>query len=139
MKRNESIKTIMSSAVETVNLSNKVSDVRKLMSEKGIHHLPVTNGDKLVGVLSATDMMALNFSAYGADQRTVDVALDHEFSIQQVMKTDVVTLPETGTVRDAARVLQEGKFHSLPVVDGNHRLVGIVTSTDLIRYLVEQY
>ncbi|MFM7834732.1 MAG: CBS domain-containing protein [Planctomycetaceae bacterium] len=54
------------------------------------------------------------------------------------MRTDVVTMPATGTVRDAAVILSRGGFHSVPVVDGT-RLAGIVTSTDLIHYLVEQY
>ncbi|NQV23974.1 MAG: CBS domain-containing protein, partial [Rhodopirellula sp.] len=40
--------------------------------------------------------------------------------------------------RDAANVLAHSNFHSLPVVDGK-KLVGLVTSTDLIRYLVDQY
>jgi CBS domain-containing protein len=54
------------------------------------------------------------------------------------MKAEPVTIPVSGTVRDAANVLSRGEFHSLPVVDGR-KLAGMVTSTDLIRYLVDQY
>jgi CBS domain-containing protein len=49
-----------------------------------------------------------------------------------------VTLPHDGNVRQAAEILAEGGFHSLPVVSGG-KLVGIVTSTDLIKYLLSQF
>ena len=40
---------------------------------------------------------------------------------------------------EAAKALADGSFHSLPVVEANGDLVGLVTTTDLIRYLLEQY
>ncbi len=139
MKRNEPIKTIMSPDVTTVNVTQKLSEVRRLMSEQEIHHVPVVSGRKLVGIISSTDMVRLSFSAYGADERAVDAVLDHEFAIDKVMKTELVTLKSSESVRDAARQLRSGQFHSLPVVDDDGTLVGIVTSTDLIRYLYDQY
>jgi len=139
MKRNEPIKTIMSPDVTTVNVTHKLSEVRRLMSEQGIHHVPVVSGRKLVGMLSATDMVRLSYSAYGTDERAVDAMLDHEFSVEKVMQTDLVTIKTSESVREAARILRAGQFHSLPVVDEEHALAGIVTSTDLIRYLYDQY
>lgn len=139
MKRNEPIKSIMTTDAISVNVTQKLSEVRRLMSDKGIHHVPVVSGTKLVGLLSATDMVRLSFSAYGADERAVDAMLDHEFTIEKSMNTNLVTLPDRGTVRDAAERLREGEFHSLPVVDADGNLVGIVTSTDLIKYLFDQY
>ncbi len=64
--------------------------------------------------------------------------LDHTYKLADVMKKDPTTISVSGTVRDAAQILANADFHSLPVVDGR-KLVGLVTSTDLIRYLVEQY
>lgn len=139
MKRNEPIKTIMSPDVTTVNVTHKLSEVRRLMAEQGIHHVPVVSGRKLVGMLSATDMVRLSYSAYGTDERAVDAMLDHEFSIEKVMQTDLVTIKTSEPIREAARILRTGQFHSLPVVDEEQTLAGIVTSTDLIRYLYDQY
>lgn len=139
MKRNEPMSTVMTKDPTTVNVTNKLSEVRKLMADEGIHHVPVVSGTKLVGLISATDMVRLSFSAYGADARAVDAMLDHEFSIEKVMSTDLTTLHEAQHVRDAATALSTGTFHSIPVVDGEKNLVGIVTSTDLIRYLADQY
>ena len=53
------------------------------------------------------------------------------------MQNHPVTIGVEGTVRDAARLLSTGGFHSLPVVGYDGRLQGIVTSTDLIRLLVD--
>ena len=139
MKRNEPLSTVMTKDPTTVNVTHKLSEVRKLMSDGGIHHVPVVSGTKLVGLISATDMVRLSFSAYGADARAVDAMLDHEFSIEKVMSKDLTTLNSSQKVRDAATALSGGNFHSIPVVDDDNNLVGIVTSTDLIRYLADQY
>lgn len=139
MRKNESITHIMSEQVKTVHTAQKLSEVRKMLCENAIHHVPVVSGSKLVGILSATDMMELSFGAYGADSRSLDAILDHQFTIEQVMKKDVTTITTKGSIRDAAGILGEGRFHSLPVVDEDGDLKGIVTTTDLIRYLLEQY
>jgi CBS domain-containing protein len=55
------------------------------------------------------------------------------------MSTKLITIKDSDTVRHASELLINGHFHSLPVVDGNDNIVGIITSTDLIRYLHEQY
>ena len=55
------------------------------------------------------------------------------------METNLHTLPVKSTVEDAARVLSDGGFHSVPVVDDKGNLEGIVTSTDLIRFLRDQF
>jgi CBS domain-containing protein len=81
----------------------------------------------------------VSFGEFGnQDSRSLDAVLDHTYRLTDVMKAEPVTIPVSGTVRDAANVLSRGEFHSLPVVDGR-KLAGMVTSTDLIRYLVDQY
>lgn len=139
MRKNESITQIMSEDVLSVHTKQKLSEVRSLLAEHRIHHVPVTSGSRLVGMLSSTDMMRLNVEAYGTDDRSLNAMLDHQFSIEDVMQTDLVTMTEKQQVRDAAEILANNPFHSIPVVDDSQNLKGIVTSTDLIRYLLEQY
>lgn len=139
MKHHEPISHIMSTQLVTVHHGDPISKVRKLMQETGVHHIPVVSGDQLMGIISWSDILSLSFSqALGADERAVDAMLDHSMTLEQVMKKDPVTLPHDGTVRQAAEVLASGGFHSLPVVSAG-KLVGIVTSTDLIKYLVAQF
>ena len=94
---------------------------RLLMSRKSLHHLAVLSDGQLVGMLSATDLI---------DTSAATVA--------ELMQPDPVSIPATATLQDAAEILVSGAFHSLPVVDVNGRVTGIVTSTDLIRLLIQQ-
>ena len=138
MKHNEPVTKIMSHNLVTVHHGDPISKVRKLIREHGLHHVPVVNGDQLVGLISWADMLRVSLGAFGADERAVDAALDHTMSIEQLMARDMTTISEHGTIREAAELLAAGTFHSLPVVSG-HKLVGMVTTTDLIRYLVQQF
>lgn len=138
MKRHEPISKIMSTHLVTVHHGDPVSKVRQLATEHGVHHIPVVNGDQLVGIISWSDILRVSFGdTFGTDQRTVDATLDHTFTIEGLMQKNPVTLPETATVREAAEILALGEFHSVLVVHGT-KLVGVVTSTDLIKYLLEQ-
>ncbi|PHS08583.1 MAG: hypothetical protein COA88_06360 [Kordia sp.] len=60
------------------------------------------------------------------------------FSLQQVMVKNVVTVNSSDNIYDVAKILAKENFHALPVEE-NGKLVGIVTTTDLINYLLEQY
>lgn len=139
MRHNEPVSHIMSSQVMTVHAAQKVSEVYKLLTENGIHHVPVVNGNKLVGLISSTDMMKLSLDAYGTPDSANTEYFDSQFSIDNVMSTDLTTINADDTIRSAAEMLSTGAHHSLPVVDGGGELVGIVTTTDLVKYLLDQY
>lgn len=139
MKRNEPVKTIMTRDVVSVQLGEAPSKVRAVLQSGRFHHLPVLDREKLVGIVSSVDFMKASLSVWGTDERTIDAVLDSQLQLGQLMKAEPRTIRDTATVRDAAQALAHGEYHSLPVVDADDRLVGIVTSTDLIRYLLEQY
>jgi CBS domain-containing protein len=140
MKRNEPVSKIMSTKLVTVRHGEPISRVRELIREHGVHHIPVVSGQKLVGMISNSDVLRVSFGdAFQTDERAVDATLDHTMTIEQLMKKDPVSVRENAPIREAAAVLVQGNFHSLPVVSDNHKLVGIITSTDLIRYLLEQF
>lgn len=135
MKRNEPISKIMSRHLITITHGDPISKIRKTFTDSGVGHLPVVSGGKLVGIVSWTDLMRVSFGdAFGQGTAAVDATLDHTIKLEDIMQSDPVTLDHTATIRDATTVLTQAKFHSLPIVDGEH-LVGIVTSTDLISYL----
>ena len=139
MKKKESVYQIASTALITIQVGQKLSEARKLMQVNQIHHVPVVNGTKLVGLLSAVDLASLSLTSFGSDERANDALLDNQFSVEDVMSKNMVTIKPTTSVREAAEMLAEGHFHSLPIVDKSDNLLGLVTSTDLIRYLLSQY
>lgn len=139
MKKNEPVSTIMTTRPIAVTPADKPSRVRRILEEYNIHHIPVTEGTRLVGIISTVDLLRVSFGDFGnQDSRTLDTMLDHSFTIADLMSPDPVTIGARDPIRDAAQLLSTGRFHSLPVVDDD-ALVGIVTSSDLIRYLLDQY
>ncbi len=139
MKKNESISSIMAKDLVTIDHTQPVSVARKLLESGDHHHLPVVHGEELVGIISWNDILRVTFGEFGdQDGRSLDAMLDHTYQLTDVMNSNPTTLENSGTVRDAANTLANNSFHSLPVVEGK-KLVGLVTSTDLIKYLVDQY
>ncbi|MCA9057685.1 MAG: CBS domain-containing protein [Planctomycetaceae bacterium] len=139
MRKNDPVSNVMTGSVVTLDVSDPISKARQLFESKGVHHLPVVSGDDLVGLISWTDMLRISFGEFGnQDVRSLDAVLDHTYQLKDVMQQAPTTISDSATVRDAAQILATQNFHSLPVVNGS-KLIGIVTSTDLIRYLVEQY
>jgi len=139
MKKNDSVTKIMSADVAVVQEGQPLSEVRKKMVEMHIHHIPIVNGKKLVGLVSFTDLMKINMVINGADERSIDTIIDQQFKISDIMSSNITKIKNTETIRKASELLIKGHFHSLPVVDGDDHIVGIVTSTDLIKYLNDLY
>ena len=138
MKKNEPLTQIMSTGLQTIHGGEPVSKLRAIFESGGIHHVPVVSGEKLIGIVSWHDFARISFGEFGNQSSTsLDQTLDHLYTIQDVMVSDPLTIQKSGTIRDAARLLGTNNFNSLPVVEGD-KLVGIVTSTDLIRYLADQ-
>ena len=137
MKKRESVTEVMTKDVLTIECGESISAARRLFDEHGIHHLPVVNGRELVGIVSWNDLMRITFGdIYDQDVGNLDAMLDQAYRLEEVMQPCPVTVDSTASVLDAAKILSAGKFHSLPVVN-DRSLVGIVTSSDLIRYLSE--
>ncbi|MFC1589356.1 HPP family protein [Pseudomonadota bacterium] len=139
MKKNELVSNIMSNNIVSVQQGQSLSEVRHKMIDSNIHHIPVLSGQQLVGMVSFTDMMKLNIVISGADDRSIDAIIDQQFKIKDVMSKELSTLDTKDTIRHAADILAESNFHAIPVTNGSGELQGIVTSSDLIRYLSSQY
>lgn len=139
MKKNDSVTKIMSSHVAVVQEGQPLSEVRKKMIDLHIHHVPIVNGKKLVGLVSFTDLMKINMVISGADERSIDTIIDQQFTITDIMTSKITKINSADTIRQASELLIKGHFHSLPVVDNDDHIVGIITSTDLIKYLNDQY
>lgn len=138
MKRNERVKTIMTTEPDTVHIKQSVLDVQKMMFEHKYHHVPVVSGKKLVGMISMSDLNRASYS-YGVDGRAADAVLDHTQTIESVMQKGVVTVTPDDTIRHATEILVKDWFHSLAVTNDKDELVGIITTTDVLNHLLDQY
>lgn len=123
------IESIMSTNLVTISPSSSVADARSLMHEHRIHHLPVTDGDgTLVGLLSLSDVLAATDSRLRNDDSRIHAA---DICIREVMATDLATVDERASPRQAALFLEKHKIGCLPVVSDG-KLRGIITDTDFL-------
>jgi len=138
MKNIEPISTIMSTKIIALNREDDLEKAEILFKRHKIRHIPVVKEDVVIGMLSYTDLLRISFADAIDDTDTeVETLVYNMFTIDQVMAKNVVTVPSDATIKEVAEILSKKEFHALPVVDDG-RLVGIVTTTDLINYLLKQ-
>ena len=129
----------MTKDVQTINVTNSLKEANNLFKKYSIRHIPVVSGDKLIGILSQTDMLRISFgNTFGEGQQGSDEAIFDMLSINQVMKHSPETVGPQNTIKEASEILTKREFHALPVVE-DEKLVGIVTTTDIINYFIESY
>lgn len=127
--RDTSVSRIMTENPATLRSDSSIDELRQQLEHGGLHHLPVVDAGHLVGIVSSADIIKLYLLDGAVAPRSITVA--------QIMEAKPVVIDSGSTMRQAAELLAGGGFHALPVVDADHMLVGIVTSSDLIIALLQ--
>lgn len=122
------IEAIMSTNLITVEPSATIAEARTLMHEHRIHHVPVVKGNRLVGLITLTNVLAATDSFLRDPKNRIHA---NEISIEEAMVADVATVDISASLRHAALFLERHKIGCLPVMDGE-KLVGIITDTDFV-------
>ena len=139
MKNRVPVSAIMTKNIIKLNLTDDLTKAEQLFKQHKIRHIPVVDGNKIIGMLSYTDLLRISFvDAVDDDAEIVDVTVYNMFTIEQVMAKKLVVISPETTIKETAEILSKNEFHALPVCLGD-LLVGIVTTTDLIKYLIDQY
>lgn len=138
MLSKEPIFYVMTKEIVVASTTSKFSQVQKLFLEHNVSHLPVMDGNELVGIISNFDIMrAYAKTVEGA--RTVSWDhLDDMFTVTDWMTKNPKTFSSKDTIADAAKALTENNFEALPIVDEDE-LVGIITTKDLVSYLSQMF
>lgn len=124
----------MTSEVVTLNEEQSLRDALTLQQRHKIRHIPVVADGSIVGILTDRDLKRASPSLLsGIDQERYDELLDTT-RVAQVMTRDPRTVSPETSLKDVAKILIEGKFGALPVIEKNS-LVGIITEIDLLRAL----
>jgi len=139
MNKKTPISKIMTTDVVTLSKNDSLNKAEMLFKTHKIRHMPVVHEDALLGMLSYTDLLRISFAdAVFDDEETVDAVVYNMFTIEQVMVKKLVSVSSDTTIKEVAGILSKKNFHALPVIK-DEKLVGIVTTTDLLDYLLEQY
>lgn len=118
----------MTAPAVTIDRWDTLGRAFELMTSRGVHRLPVTDGFDLVGVLTRTDLIAL----LGPRPHREQTAL-WDLPVERKMSTPAWTAHPKEAIEDAAHRMLERRISGLPVVEPGGRLVGIITRSDLYR------
>ncbi|MDH5399167.1 MAG: CBS domain-containing protein [Cyclobacteriaceae bacterium] len=132
------VSEIMTTDLVTVDIDTPLRKIVTMFRKHKVRHFPVVDGGKLKGIVSLSDILRLSFGMrLGDDEVDIDEAIFEMLKLDQVMATNVKTVTPDQMVADVARFLTQQEFHALPVVDKDE-LVGIITTTDVIHFLLLQ-
>lgn len=139
MKQRVPISEIMSRELITLKPTQSLYDAESLFKKHKIRHIPVVEEGRIVGIVSYSDLLRISFAdMIDDDEGEVTSVVYDMYTIPQIMAKTPLTVTSETTVKEVAEILSKQSFHSIPVLE-NEKLVGIVTTTDLIKYLLDQY
>lgn len=130
----------MTKDVLTVDPDDTIASVRDKITSHSIHHMPVVEEGRVVGMISMNDIYKMEhpFTVFNnPEAEDSNRQLFTTMLAKEIMTSPVVKVKEDEPVSIAVDLLLENMFHALPVVNGDSRLVGIVTTFDLIRHALE--
>ncbi len=121
---NENVGSIMSKELITINVNDNLSAMMDIMKQNRVHHFPVVDGKKLVGIVTTWDLLRLNrkFEEYNS------------INVRDIMTKKIAFLNPEDHIGSAAEVLLKNYFHAIPIVNDEHDLVGMVTNFDILKY-----
>jgi CBS domain-containing protein len=128
------VSEIMMGSPVTVSPDATLNFVNDVISLGRIRHVPVVENGKLVGLLSERDLIgAAANRIFGLKQKSRSALLKTEL-VKNVMKKRVITVAPDTPIKEAARLMAEKKIGCVPVISEG-TLVGLVTTTNILRYL----
>lgn len=136
MFRNRPIKDLMVSPVVTLRVDDPFHKVEEKLRLKGIRHLPVIDDTgKLVGLITQRDFFRFTVPRMTEDGPVyVGEALD-ELILKHIMTHDPLAMGPEEDLAKAVEVMARNKYGCIPIVDKDHKLIGILTETDILREL----
>ena len=126
---NEEVRRVMTTDPITVSPNDTIKAISDLMVTKRFQQLPVTEDGKLVGMVTAYDLW-----------RALRDSKSEDRPVKDIMTTNVVRITPKDKLGTAAELFMDRRFKTLPVVNLENKLKGVITAFDVIRHtLKEEY
>ena len=125
------ISTIMTSKVYTLSEHASIEDAKKLFSNYRIHHIPIVEGGKLLGMLSKSDFLGF---MNGREETPENRIKMKAYNVSMVMTKGIATLDASQKINVALQIFTENLFHAIPILEDGE-LAGIITTFDIIKQL----
>jgi acetoin utilization protein AcuB len=121
------VKKFMTPDPMTISPDENVNDAFHILLEHRFRQAPVVEDGKLIGIVTDRDLRTALFQTY----------VESDLTVGDVMRAGPVTTSEDANIEEAAKIMCECKFNSLPVVSRTGDLVGIITTTDILKGLLK--
>ncbi len=126
----------MRTSLITLPKDATLAQARELLHTHRIRHLPIVEGDRLLGILTDRDIREISPSSAAGISPDRTASFLAQIPVCHAMVPDVRTVSPYTTIEEAARLMIEHKIGCLPVTEGD-RLVGMITETDILGVLVD--
>jgi CBS domain-containing protein len=123
------LRDIMTRDVEVVNGDASLTDAAIKMKDLDVGLIPVCNGDRLQGMVSDRDI-TIRATAAGRDPTKTKV--------EEIMSTDIAYCMEDQEIEEAVNLMEARQIRRLPILNREHRLVGIVSLGDIAVHVGDQ-
>lgn len=131
------VKEVMKTQLVTLNADVKLGFANDIMYLGRIRHLPVVQGQALVGILTQRDLYRASLTSILTNWKENKEFLD-SIRVSEVMTKNVITISPDATMEDAAQIMIDKKVGGLPVVQEKTKLIGLITETDVLQYFVNE-
>lgn len=122
------VKEYMTKTPIVLSTKDDVKDAFALLLENRIRQAPVLENGKLTGIVTDRDLRMALVQNLKVNNLTVGLA----------MTKDPVTVTGDTKITDAGKIISIGKFNAIPVIEKSGQLIGIITTTDILNYFIEQ-
>ena len=137
MSQETKVSQVMTGEVVVADLGNTIKQVQDLFVEYDMHHLPVVEDDKVIGIISQTDLLNCYDKLLEKGETVSIENLNSTFTVKEVMTAKPVSVAPVTTLRTAAEMMAEHHCHSLPVVE-HGKIAGILTARDVVKFVGDQ-
>lgn len=137
MKKRTPVSNIMSTNIHVANITNTINELKELCKDNKIHHVPITSGNKVIGMVSSSDIMRISYVS-NLNGGEVETSVYDSLKVEQVMTKNVMSVNASDSIKDVVDAFIENDIDAIPAVDAE-KIVGIVTTTDVLNYVKEQF
>lgn len=129
------IEKIMTKDLVTLGPHDNMIKVKKIFTEHTIHHIPIVDNSRLVGMISKSDyLFFVRDHAKNQDSEALEMLRLKTQTIDKVMTKGLATLEPSSRINVALEIFNENLFHAIPIVE-DEKLVGLVSTFDIINHL----
>lgn len=133
------VKDWMTGDLVTASPAMRLSEAYPLMIQNNIRRLPVLQDKHLIGIVTLGDIQEVVSTGNSVPPIFDESGNLSKLTVENVMTSEPVVVSQDSTVHEAALIMLQFKVGSLPVVDPENKLIGIITESDIFRMIVTQW